>query len=81
MNEKEQFKEVRFRHEKKVGVSVGSANLYLQYTKAAFTTLQNEGYLDKNVWEPLKNIKKQQEQVDTLSEDGIMKMLNVLDRF
>jgi integrase/recombinase XerD len=71
---------VRFRRDKKIGVSVGSANSYLQYAKAAFSTLQSEGYLEENVWEALKNIKRQQEQVDTLSEDEIMKMLNVLDR-
>ncbi|WP_309087939.1 phage integrase SAM-like domain-containing protein [Domibacillus sp.] len=71
LNEKEQFNEGRFRQDKKMGVSIGSANSYLQYAKAAFNTLQDEGYLEENVWESLKNIRRQKEQVDPLSEEEI----------
>ncbi len=80
LNDKVQFKEARFRKDKKKGVSIGSANTYLQYGKAAFNVLLNEGLVNENIFESMKNIKQQQKQVDTLTPQEIKKMLNSLDK-
>ncbi|OKL36599.1 phage integrase SAM-like domain-containing protein [Domibacillus mangrovi] len=80
LTEKQQFKEARWRKEKKIGVNIRSANSYLRLKKAAFTTLINEGHLEENPFSALKNIKMQQKQVDTLSDQELTQLLNSLDK-
>lgn len=70
---------MRWEREKKIGVSIGSANSYLRLAKGAFSTLIKEGYLDGNPFMAIKNIKFQQKQVETLTEEEIQEILKSLD--
>ncbi|OXS80151.1 tyrosine-type recombinase/integrase [Domibacillus enclensis] len=80
LHEKQQFKNVRWNREKKIGVNVTSANSYLRLAKAAFSCLIDEGHLEKNPFSTLKNIKQQQKHVDILTDQEITKILNSLDK-
>ncbi|MCM3788158.1 tyrosine-type recombinase/integrase [Domibacillus indicus] len=79
LTEKQQFQGVRWGREKKIGVSVSSANSYLRLAKGAFSTLINEGHLEENPFMEIKNIKFQKKQVETLTEEEIQKILKSLD--
>lgn len=80
LHDKIQFKKARFRKDKKKGVSISSANTYLQYGKAVFSVLLQEGLVNENIFESMKNIKKQEKQIDTLTPQEIKKILNSLDK-
>ncbi|MFT8321679.1 MAG: tyrosine-type recombinase/integrase [Bacillus sp. (in: firmicutes)] len=80
LHDKLQFKEARFRKNKKKGVSISSCNTYLQYAKATFSALLSEGLVDKNIFDVIKNIKQQEKQIDILTEQEIKKILNSLDK-
>lgn len=79
LTEKQQFQGVRWGREKKIGVSVSSANSYLRLAKGAFSTLINEGHLEENPFMEIKNIKFQKKQVETLTEEEIQRILKSLD--
>ena len=80
LEEKVQFLNARFRKNKKVGVSITSANSYLRCAKSAFETLIADGSLSNNPFAPMTKIKQQTKQIETLTIDEIKKVLKAFDK-
>jgi integrase/recombinase XerD len=80
LHNKIQFKNHKYRKNKKIGVSITSANLYLAYGKGAFTVLVNEEVVEKNIFQSLSNIKQSEKKIETLSVDEIKKLFKSLDK-
>ncbi|MFC0235516.1 tyrosine-type recombinase/integrase [Fictibacillus phosphorivorans] len=80
LHNKIQFKNHKYRKDKKIGVSITSANLYLAYGKGAFTVLVNEEVVEKNVFQGINNIKQSEKKVETLSVDEIKTLLRSLNK-
>ncbi|RYI25174.1 hypothetical protein EVU96_24730 [Bacillus infantis] len=80
LNEKTQFLKSKYRKDKKKGVSISSANTYLTLAKAVFYILIDEGIIEENIFEGIRNIKKRQKKVETLTVDEIKKILRSLDK-
>ncbi len=80
LNEKTQFLKSKHRKEKKKGVSVNSANTYIRYAKTIFTTLQEEGRADENIFENINLIKQKSKRIETLTLEEIRKLFRALDK-
>lgn len=80
LNEKVQFLNARGRRERKIGVSVVSANTYLGFAKGAFEVFVQDGIIETNPFRPLKKIKEQERKVDTLTPLEIKEILKALDK-
>lgn len=80
LNEKIQFKNHKYRKNKQKGVSVGTANTYLSYGKAAFTVLVDEQIVHDNIFETTSNIKQKERKIEILSVEEIQKLLRSLDK-
>lgn len=80
LNEKVQFLKVKNGREKKKGVSIGSANTYIDYSKAIFTVLVNESIVEKNIFENVHRIKQKERKIEVLSVDEIKTLLKSLNK-
>jgi integrase/recombinase XerD len=80
LNEKLQFANHKYRKNKKKGVSVGTANTYMNYGKAAFTVLVNEEIVEDNIFDETNNIKQKEKKIETLTIDEINKLLRSLNK-
>lgn len=80
LHEKTQFLKSRFRKDKKIGVSIPSANSYLRSAKAAFEVFVKDEIIESNPFRPLNKIKTQQRPVETLTPNEIKEILKVLDK-
>ncbi len=80
LHNKIQFKNHKYRKNKKVGVSITSANLYLTFGKGAFTVLVNEDVVEKNIFHGINNIKQNEKKIETLSIEEIKKLLKSLNK-
>lgn len=80
LNEKVQFAKARFRTDKKVGVSISSANSYLRTAKSAFEVLIAEGIIDDNPFRPISKIKDKKKPIETLSELELQELLKAFDK-
>ena len=80
LNKKVQFLKQKYRKVEVKGVSVSSANTYLNYGKAAFTVLIEEHIVTENIFEDINNIKQKQQKVDTLSINEIRQLFNAMDK-
>ncbi len=80
LNEKTQFLKVRFRKDKKIGVSVVSANSYLRNAKSAYEVLINEGVMEENPFRNINKIKEKKKIIETLSLTELKELLNTYDK-
>lgn len=80
LNEKTQFLKCKRKMNKKKGVSITSVNTYLQYSKAIFGTLIDESVVKENIFAPIKPIKQQKKQIDTLTIEEIRKLFRAMDK-
>ncbi|MBT2723069.1 tyrosine-type recombinase/integrase [Bacillus sp. ISL-46] len=80
LNEKIQFKNHKYRKNKKKGISVSSVNTYIGYGKAAFTALVNEEIVEVNIFEDTNQIKEKEKKIETLTIDEINKLLRSLNK-
>lgn len=80
LNEKVQFKNARFRGDKKTGVSVSSANTYLRLAKASFKMLVVEGILSENPFLKINAIKTKKMPTEILTELELRELLQSFDR-
>lgn len=80
LNHKIQFKNHKYRKNKKKGVSVSSANTYLTYARATFTVLVKEEIVEENIFGQINNVKEQEKKVDTLSIQEIKKLLGAMNK-
>src|SRR3954466_12425745 len=80
LNEKVQFANHKYRKTKPKGVSIGTANTYLQYAKGAFTILVNEEIVEENIFGNVNNIKEKEKKIETLSVEEINKLLRSLNK-
>lgn len=67
LEEKTQFLKARFRNDKKIGVSINSANSYLRLAKSVYATLVSEGSGEYNPFSSITKIKEQTKQIEVLS--------------
>ena len=49
------------------GVTINTANTYLNYAKSVFTILLNEEIVEENIFNNKNNIKEKEKKIDTLS--------------
>jgi integrase/recombinase XerD len=80
LHNKIQFKNHKYRKDKKIGVSISSVNTYLAHAKGAFTVLVNEEVVQKNIFLGMSNIKQKEKKIETLSVEEIKKILRSLDK-
>ncbi|HJF33651.1 MAG TPA: tyrosine-type recombinase/integrase [Sporosarcina psychrophila] len=80
LNEKTQFLKARFRKDKKIGVSVVSANSYLRNAKAAYEVLIKEGIIEENPFRNINKIKEKKKIIEILSLSELKEILNAYDK-
>lgn len=80
LEEKVQFLNARWRKDKKVGVSITSANSYMRCAKSAYETLIADGNLTHNPFASMTKIKQQTKQIETLTIDEIKKIFRAFDK-
>ncbi|MGB2873821.1 tyrosine-type recombinase/integrase [Psychrobacillus psychrotolerans] len=80
LNEKTQFLKARFRKDKKIGVSVVSANSYLRNAKSAYEVLIREGIIEENPFRNVNKIKEKKKIIETLSLTELKELLNTYDK-
>ncbi|MED0665299.1 tyrosine-type recombinase/integrase [Bacillus badius] len=80
LNDKIQFLNHKYRKTKPKGVSVSTVNTYIQYSKAIFTVLVNEGIVENNIFEHINHIKKKEKKIETLSIEEVNKFLRSLNK-
>lgn len=80
LNEKVQFKNSKFRPDKKIGVNARSVNSYLRMARAAFNTLIAEGHIENNPFTNVKDVKQKSKPKEILTEAEIAKLLRSFDR-
>ncbi len=80
LNEKIQFRNHKYRKNKKKGVSIGTANTYLTYAKSTFNILVGEEIVEENIFENINNIKDKEKKIDTLTVQEINKYLRSLNK-
>lgn len=78
--EKEQFANHKYKKNKKKGVSVGTVNTYLAYSKSIFEVLLSENVVDENIFQDIKKIKQKEKRVKTVSIEEINKLLRSLNK-
>jgi integrase/recombinase XerD len=66
-------------HKKKKGVSINTANMYLNFAKGAFRVLKDENIVEENIFQNVKRIKDSQKTIDTLTPQEISKLLRSLN--
>lgn len=80
LNEKVQFSKNKNRKNKKKGVSISSANTYLNYGKASFSVLVEEQIVEENIFQNMNRIKEKEKKIETLSVQEINKLLRSLNK-
>lgn len=80
LHEKVQFENARFRTDKKVGVSISSANSYLRLAKSAFEVLLEEGIMEENPFRPVNRIKMKKKPIETLTASELRELLRTYDK-
>ncbi|WP_407268888.1 tyrosine-type recombinase/integrase [Radiobacillus sp. PE A8.2] len=80
LNEKIQFKNQKHRKTKIKGVSISSANTYLQIGKAAFEVLKNEGVVSENIFSKIRPMREKEKIIETLTINEINKLFRSMDK-
>ncbi|MEG8977349.1 tyrosine-type recombinase/integrase [Priestia megaterium] len=80
LNEKILHKNSNIRQISTKGLKPSSANTYLIKLRSAFSLLIKEGFLTKNVFQEIKNIKFPQKKVKTLTGEEIKQILNSFNK-
>lgn len=80
LNEKVQWLKNKSHKDKKKGVSKSTLNTYLNFAKAAFKILMDEGIVEENIFDTTNPIKDREKQVETLPIEDINKLLRSLDK-
>lgn len=80
LNEKVQFLKARGRKDKKIGVSIVSANTYLRTAKAAYQVLVNEKIMEENPFGNVNKIKDSKKKIDTLTSLELSEILRTYDK-
>lgn len=80
LTEKTQFLKARFRKNKKIGVSIQSANSYLRNAKSAYDVLIKEGIIEDNPFRNINKIKDNKKLIETLSHSELKELLNTYDK-
>lgn len=80
LDEKTQFLNVRFRKDKKKGVSINSANSYLRLAKSAYETLVKDGSIGFNPFFSLSKVKQQTKQIEVLSISEVKSIFKAFDK-
>lgn len=80
LEEKTQFLKARFRNDKKIGVSINSANSYLRLAKSVYATLVSEGSAEYNPFSSITKIKEQTKQIEVLSINEVKSIFKAFDK-
>jgi integrase/recombinase XerD len=80
LHKKIQFQNVKNGRYKKIGVSIGSANTFINYSKAAFSVLVNESIVQENIFQNVQRIKEKERKIDVLTVDEVKTLLKSLDK-
>ncbi|MGX1902033.1 tyrosine-type recombinase/integrase [Thermolongibacillus altinsuensis] len=64
---------------KKKGVSVNTANMYLNIAKGIFRVLKDENIIEENIFQNIKRIKDSEKKIETLTPQEISKLLRSLN--
>lgn len=80
LNEKVQFLNHKYRKNKPKGVSINSANTYLDFSISIFNVLVNEKIVEENIFNGIKHIKDKEKKIETLTPEEIKKIIRSLDK-
>lgn len=80
LNEKTQFLKARFRPDKKIGVSINSANSYLRNAKSVFQVLVKEGIMEENPFQNINKIKDKKKPIEILTALELKELLKIYDK-
>jgi integrase/recombinase XerD len=79
LNEKTQYLNQPTWKNKKKGVSVNTANMYLNFAKGVFRVLKDENIVEENIFQNIRRIKDSEKKIETLTPQEISRLLRSLD--
>lgn len=78
--EHEQFRTIKHRREKQVGLAPSTINTRLKTMRVMFNTLSKERLIDDNPMAQIKNVAEPEEEIEVLSDREIRRIIGVMDK-
>lgn len=75
-----QFRTIKHRREKHVGLAPSTINTRLKTLRVMFNTLTTERLIDANPMAQIKNVAEPEEEIEVLSDRELRRMIGVMDK-